>query len=206
MVTKPKVSAVVLAAGCSERMGWPKQLLPVNGTPMLVHVIDAILGAGIDEVVVVLGCAAERIAPVLAGLTVSIVVNEAWPEGLASSVRTGLAAVTPQAEAVVFAPADLPRLTAAAVRAVVQRYAATRRPIVVPVYAGRRGNPVLFARCLFAELGALRGDQGGRALLATHQADVEAVEVSDAGILLDVDTPGDYEALTGTAPGPVQAG
>jgi len=178
-------------------MGRPKQLLPVNGKPMLVRVVEAILGAGIDEVVVVLGYAADEIAPALAGLAVTTVVNNAWHEGLASSVRAGLAAVNPRAEAVLFAPADLPRLSAAAVQAVVQRYGMTRRPIVVPVCAGRRGHPVLFARSLFGELASLAGDQGGRFVLNKHQADVETVDVADAGILLDVDTPADYDALAG---------
>jgi molybdenum cofactor cytidylyltransferase len=188
------VAAVVLAAGGSRRMGQPKQLLLVDGQPMVTRVVQAVLAAGLSDVVVVLGAAADEVQPELAGLPVRLTVNKAWREGMASSLRAGLALVSPTAEAALFVPADLPRLTAQTITAVVDCFAGTGKPIVIPTWQGCRGNPVLFARRLFPELLAVQGDQGGRALFASHQQDIALVEVGDEGILLDVDTPEQYKS------------
>lgn len=195
--TPAPVVAIVLAAGASERMGQPKQLLPWghDDQPMLRHVVQETLAARVDEVIVVLGHAAERIAPALEGLAVRIVVNDAWANGLSSSVCAGLEAVDPTARAALFIPADQPRLTPEVIAAVVARFRRTRASIVVPVAGDRRGAPALFARDLFDELRAVRGDQGGRDLIARYPGLAATVELSDATLLADVDTPDDYLAL-----------
>ncbi len=192
-----KIAAVILAAGSSQRMGRAKQLLPVDGAPMLARVTDAVLAAGLDQVVIVLGAGADALAPVLVGQAATIVINRAWSEGIASSLRAGLASVSPECDAVLFVPADMPRLSPAALRAIGTRFEATGKAIVIPTHQGQRGNPVLFARRLFAELAGLQGDRGGRVLFAGHAADIELVEIDDDGILLDVDTPADYERVAG---------
>jgi len=197
VVTKPPrpfVSAVVLAAGGARRLGRLKQLLPWGGRTMIEHVVDTVLASTVDEVVVVLGCQAAAVQPALANRPVRSVVNAAWEEGLATSLRAGLAAVSPQAEAALFVLGDQPRLTAQTIDRLLAHYRATRCPIVVPVYRGRRGNPVLFARSLFPELLTLQGDVGGRVLLEKQRADIAEVDVGSDEILLDVDTLEDYEA------------
>jgi molybdenum cofactor cytidylyltransferase len=188
------VAAVVLAAGASRRMGQPKQLLPWgrDGQPMLGHVLRTALAAGVEEVIVVLGYAAEHIAPVLEGLPVRVVVNHAWVDGLSTSVQAGLDAVSPAAEAVLFLLADQPHLTPEVIAALVARFRRTRAPIVVPVVEGHRGAPALLARALFEELRAVQGDQGGRDLIARHPDLVATVELADAALLVDIDTPDDY--------------
>jgi len=191
---RPYVSAVVLAAGGSRRLGRLKQLLPWGGQTMLEHVVDVVLASAVDEVVVVLGCQAAAVQRALAGRPVRGVVNAAWDEGLATSLHAGLAAVSPQAEAALFVLGDQPRLTAQTINRLLAHYRATRRSIVVPVYMGQRGNPVLFARLLFPELLALQGDVGGRVLLEKQGADVAEVDVGSEEILVDVDTLEDYEA------------
>jgi molybdenum cofactor cytidylyltransferase len=191
---RPYVSAVVLAAGGSRRLGRLKQLLPWGGQTMIEHVVDTVLASTVDEVVVVLGCQAEAVQQALAGRPVRGVVNATWDEGLATSLHAGLAAVSPQAEAALFVLGDQPRLTAQTINRLLAHYRATRRSVVVPVYMGQRGNPVLFARPLFPELLALQGDVGGRVLLEKQGADVAEVDVGSDEILLDVDTLEDYEA------------
>jgi molybdenum cofactor cytidylyltransferase len=188
------VAAIVLAAGSSQRMGQPKQLLPWghDSGPMLRHVVRRTLAAPVDEVIVVLGHAAERIAPALEGLPVRIVVNSAWASGLSSSVRAGLDAVNSVTEAALFVLADQPRLTPQIMAAVVARFRRTRAPIVVPVAGGHRGAPALFARLLFDELRAVQGDCGGREVIAHHPDLIATVELPDAALLADVDTFDDY--------------
>jgi molybdenum cofactor cytidylyltransferase len=191
----PPVSAVVLAAGGSRRMGQTKQLLPIAGQPMVRRVVQAACQAGLAQVVVVVGAEGERVAEVLAGLEVDIVHNPAWEQGMSTSLRAGLDALRPEIEAALLVLADQPGLTPAMLRAVVNGYRTSRAPIVAPFYGGRRGNPVLFARALFAELRQVEGDQGGRALLLRYEQEVVHVHMDDAAILLDVDTRQDYEGL-----------
>jgi len=196
-----QVAAVVLAAGGSTRMGRTKQLLPIEGQPMVRRVVQAVCAAGLAQVVVVLGAQAQAIAETLTDLPVEIVVNDAWAAGLSTSVRAGLAALRDEVQAALMVLADQPALSPDLLHKLVERYRASGAPIVAPVFAGRRGNPVLFDRSLFAELAAVEGDRGGRVLLQTHAAQVDWVTVTDEAILLDIDTPADYHAWAGQAPG-----
>jgi len=189
------VAAVVLAAGGSRRMGQTKQLLPIDGQPMVRRVVQAVCQAGLAQVVVVVGAEGERVARALADLELEIVHNQAWEQGMSTSVRAGLGALRPEIEAALLVLADQPGLTPGVLNAVVEGYRVSRAPIVAPFYRGRRGNPVLFARALFAELGQVEGDRGGRALLVRYEQDVAHVDLDDAAILLDVDTRQDYEGL-----------
>ena len=187
------VAAIVLAAGESQRFGQPKQLLPVGGKTMLQHVVDIALDSPLEQVIVVLGCRAAEIRASIAGRPVQVVVNEKWKSGLSSSVRTGLSAVKPEVDAAVFVLADQPGVTAEIIAKLAERYQETRASIVVPTQRGQRGNPVLFARSLFAELMAVKGDQGGRRLIAEYVDELEEVEVQTEAIFMDIDTPDDYQ-------------
>jgi molybdenum cofactor cytidylyltransferase len=149
----------------------------------------------LDQVVVVVGAQAEAVKQALSGLAVDVVANEAWAEGMSTSVRAGLQALEPEVGAVVIVLADQPALTPGLIQVLANRYNATGAPIVVPFYQGRRGNPVLFARSLFSELLAVEGDQGGRALISRYAEQVEQVQIEDPAVILDVDTRGDYEAV-----------
>ncbi len=189
------VAAVLLAAGGSRRMGQSKQLLPIDGQPMVRRVAQTVCQAGLAQVVVVVGAEGDRVARALAGLDLEIVHNQAWAQGMSTSVRAGMEALRPEIEAALLVLADQPGLTIDALEALVEAYRATRAPIVAPYYRGRRGNPVLFARSLFADLGQVEGDQGGRALLVRHEQEVARVDLDDVAILLDVDTRHDYEGL-----------
>ena len=188
-----RIAAVILAAGGSTRMGETKQLLPIDGQPMVRRVVAATCAVGLAQIVVVLGAHAPAIEQALAGLAVDIVYNEDWEEGMSTSLRAGLGALRADVEATMVILADQPNLTPELLQTLAGRYRTNRAPIVVPLYAGQRGNPVLFARTLFPELLAVEGDKGGRMLITTYQDQVDFVQVTDPAVIVDVDTRADYE-------------
>jgi molybdenum cofactor cytidylyltransferase len=146
-------------------------------------------------VVVVVGAQAGAVTQALQGLAVDVAHNEQWREGMSTSLRAGLDALRPEVQATLVVLADQPGLTPALLRGLVDHYRATQALIVVPVHGGRRGNPVLFDRALFAELRAVEGDRGGRHVLARYQEQMARLEVDDPAVLMDVDTRQDYENL-----------
>jgi len=196
-VETAQVAAIVLAAGGSERMGRPKQLLPIRGRPMVRHVIKVVAATGLAQVIVVTGAHAEAVAATLADLPVDIVVNESWTEGMSSSMRGGLRVLRPEIQAALLVLGDQPALTTDLLQLLVARYRATGAPIVAPLYRGQRGNPVLFDRALFSELLAVEGDRGGRLLIVRHKEQVEWVEVDDPAVIMDIDSPQDYKRVLG---------
>lgn len=188
------VSAVVLAAGGSRRLGRPKQLLPVAGKTMIQHALDVVMSTSVDQVIVVLGHAAAEIAPhIPAGC--QTVLNPDWEAGISSSIQTGLQAVQRQAEAVLFVLADQPLLTGTALERILCAYYGTTKAIVTPVHHGQRGAPALFDRSLFAALRSLSGDVGGREVIRQFAHEVLPVEMDAPEMFLDVDTASDYEEL-----------
>lgn len=189
------IVAIVLAAGQSTRMGRPKVLLRLGGRALVRAVVEALEAAALDEVVVVVGPEQAAVASELAGTRARIVPNPEYARGQSTSLRAGVRALSPAVEAALIALADQPLLGPDVVRALVERYRATRAPVVQPVYAGRPGNPVLFDRSLFAELLAVTGDVGGREVVARHRDELVRVEFADERPGRDVDTPAEYEAL-----------
>jgi len=188
-----RVGAVVLAAGGSRRFGSPKQLLPWKGKTLLEHVVDRVLDSSVDQVVLVLGHEREAISALVRDRGVVTVVNEDWERGQSGSVRAGLRVLPESCDACLFVLADQPHVTPELIDSILARYRRTLAPIVIPVYRGRRGNPVLFARTLFPELLEMQGDQGGRQVIERHEHEVETVEVRDPTLFLDIDTVNEYE-------------
>jgi len=190
----PRLASIVLAAGGASRMGRPKMLLPVGERTLLAAAVLPHLEAGIGRVVVVLGSDAAAIRGG-AGLPddprLEVVLNRHWSDGLSSSLRRGLAACG-DADAALVALGDQPGVTAARVAAIAAAWRPDA-PLVVPrSSAGRAAHPVLFARCLWQELRALRGDVGARDVVRRHLA--RAVRV-DVEALQDVDDERDYQRL-----------
>ena len=188
-----RVAAVVLAAGEGRRFGGGKQLALWRGKPLLLHAVDAALASEAEPVVVVLGARAEACRAALGDRPVTVVVNRHWARGQSTSLKSGLAALPPRTGAAVFLLADQPRVSAAVVDALLERYRQTLAPVVWPEFEGRRGNPVLFDRRLFPEMMRLRGDVGARPVLLAHRHQAARVPLSDPAILHDVDTPADLE-------------
>lgn len=198
-----RVAGVVLAAGASERLGRPKQLLVWQGEPLVRRVARTALTAGLDPVVVVTGAYSQEVAVALDGLAVEIVINPAWEEGQSTSLAAGVRALPPETGAVLFLLADQPQVPPPLIRSLVELHAGSLAPLVAPEADGRRANPVLFDRQTFPELLQVSGDQGGRALFARYP--ILRLPWHDPNLLLDVDTEADWErlqALDGEATGP----
>jgi molybdenum cofactor cytidylyltransferase len=194
----PRVSAVVLAAGASTRMGRAKQLLPLGETTVLTRTIENVRSAGLDDIVLVLGASADAIRRQLPQSlleSVKVVINHAYGQGMASSLREGLSNIDSRSDAALIILGDQPFLRPLTLHQIIDGYRGSRAQIVVPTYQGERGNPVLLDRSVFSEAMALEGDIGCRAIFANHLGDMLKVEVEDMGVLLDLDDPADYERL-----------
>lgn len=188
------VAGILLAAGVARRMGSAKVLLPWHSRPLIRHLAEVALASGLAEVIVVVGHRADEVAAALRDLPVRVVHNAAYADGQSTSLRAGLAAVNEHAVAALVLLADQPLLTSEVIDALLATFQATAAPIVAACAAGRRGNPVLFARELFSELATIGGDEGARSVIAAHRKGLRCVEVDEA-VLADVDTPEEYEAL-----------
>ncbi len=187
------VSAVVLSAGMSTRMGKTKQLLPMGENTLLGHALENLRKTRVDEIVLVLGFAAETIREQLLLGDVKVVINEGFQQGMGSSLGVGLSGVDARAEAALIVLADQPFVQPATIDRLIEQYRRSRPSILIPLYKGFRGNPVLLDRSVFGEVMSLRGEVGCRAIFGSHAENILKVPVEDIGILLDVDTCEDLE-------------
>ncbi|MQA29623.1 MAG: NTP transferase domain-containing protein [Luteitalea sp.] len=199
----PMISVVVLAAGKSTRMGGrTKALLRLAGGDTFVcRIVRTFLEAGLEEIVIVAGHEAGRVVSAVArdDLGARVVVNELFETGQLSSVLAGLRAVDrPEVEAMMLTLVDVPMVSAATVRAVIQRYRDTRAPIVRPVRGALHGHPVLIDRRLFRALRDADPEEGAKPVVRAHVSDAGDVAVEDPGAFADVDTGDDYERLVKT--------
>lgn len=198
-----RTSVVVLAAGMSRRMGAPKQMLRAGENTLLERVLNAARRSQAGEVVLVLGFAAGEILRTISTEGLKVVTNEAYQEGMGSSLRAGIAAVDPEAGAALIMLADQPFVDSSTLDALILHHRQAAPQVVIPTYKGFRGNPVLLDRSLFAEIAQIRGDVGCRAIFGHHTENIVKLAVDDPGILLDVDTREDLEKLLqaqGTTP------
>jgi len=198
------ISAILLAAGESRRMGRPKQLLDWQGKTLLQRALDALIDSDADEIILVLGYEADRIRAGLPALPIRIVINRDYNQGMASSLRQGLLALDPGSAAFLVLLADQPGIGPEIINTIIRRFrqADPKPGIVLPVYRGRRGHPVLIGVQYREECLRLQGDRGARGLLLNHPGDVLEIEVQEDAILKDIDTPEEYrEYAKQTGPG-----
>jgi molybdenum cofactor cytidylyltransferase len=184
------ISGVVLAAGSGSRFGATKQLALLDGIPLVRHVVETLLAAGLDEVLVVTGHDADAVEAVLPPRVRSIR-NPAHRDGQATSLAAGLHAVSEHSEATVVLLADQPGVTSEDVTALVDGFRRSRRQIVRLRYVDGPG-PALLSREIYAEAGHLSGDVGARVLIASHPEWVHEVSI-DRPAPADVDSPADLE-------------
>jgi molybdenum cofactor cytidylyltransferase len=183
------ISAVVLAAGASTRMGRQKLLLPIGGEPLVRRTVRQVLEAGFEDVLVVVGHEHETVLGTLDGLAARHALNSDYQTGMGSSFRVAIGALA-DSTAAMFALADQPLVTATDYRKLLDTYSATSRGIVSVRYGDVTAPPHLFDREYFPELSRL--EHGARPVLQRH-ADETTILRFDPELLLDVDTPEDYE-------------
>lgn len=194
-------AAIILAGGTSSRMGGErnKLLLPLHNQPVLAHVLAAALGSQASPIVLVLGYQAsivrEKLQPMFATHDIHIVENPAYQHGQSTSMQAGLRALltlshdyTKDIEAAIFLLGDQPLVTSSMIDTLLALREQSGKRIVLPLYQGQRGNPVLFSLDLASELFAVTGDEGGRSVLKRHADEIATVEMGEETANFDVDT------------------
>jgi CTP:molybdopterin cytidylyltransferase MocA len=192
------LAGVVLAAGASTRMGRPKALLDFRGRPFVVRILEALEALEIRPRLVVLGPDAPRIRPALTPHDCVVVEHADVAAGPIGSLRAALTALEPVRPRGILAwPVDLPHVRVATVERLLEVYRRCGAPAVVPSFADRRGQPVIWGQALFQELAASPAatKHGPRAVLLAHQAEIATVPVDDPAVIDDLNTPEDYERL-----------
>jgi molybdenum cofactor cytidylyltransferase len=189
-----RTAGIILAAGGSERLGQPKQLLDWCGVPFVRQVAQTALSAGLDPLIVVTGSDRVAVEGALSDLPVRCVHNPGWADGQSSSMRVGLASLPKRCDRVIFLLSDQPQVSPLLIRGLIERHNQQRAPITAPMMRERKGNPVLFSNETFEVLQVVSGDKGGRA--AFNKFKVDTLPWIDDRALLDVDQLSDFDQLT----------
>ena len=190
-----KIASIVLAAGCSSRMGPRNKLLePIRGEPMVRCVAAVASAGGAQPVIVVTGYQATDVGAALHGLGVTVTLNPDYADGLSTSLRAGLSALPLEVDGALILLGDMPEVEASVLCALISSFTGTSA-ICVPVRDGRRGNPVLWGSRYFPEMMKLTGDFGAKTLMARHETQLIEVEVATDSIFHDVDAPEDLARI-----------
>ncbi|MGZ7066573.1 MAG: nucleotidyltransferase family protein [Candidatus Aminicenantales bacterium] len=189
--------AVILAAGESLRMGTQKLLLPYGETTVIEAIVRTALDSSVDGTLVVLGADKEKVRKTLKSYPVSFAINTDFRRGMLSSIQAGFETLPGEAGAAVLMLGDQPAVPFDVVDGLVSQYRKNGRGIVIPVYGGRRGHPILIETAYRSEILGLDPEVGLKQLIRAHPRDISEVEVSSPAVLKDMDNPEDYAAVTG---------
>jgi len=191
--THEPIAGIILAAGESSRFGKPKQILKWKNEPFVRVVAQTALRAGLSPVIVVIGAHAKQVESTVQDLDATIVQNDEWRDGQGSSIRAGVRLLPHTSGGAIFLLTDQPQVNTSILQALKEKHAEGLYPIIAPMVFDRRANPVLFDQVTFNDLMAIEGDTGGRAIFHKHR--VEYLPWHDHSLLLDVDTPEQYQRL-----------
>jgi len=192
------ISAIVLAAGMSRRMGRPKLLLPLGDELAIQRVVRTVTGSTVDETIVVVGHRRAEMEDALKQFPARVVYNPDYAQGeMLSSIQTGLRAASAQATAALIVLGDQPGISTAVIDRIVTALRAHGDQICLPTYGGRRGHPIGLPRRFWSEVLALGWDASLRDVIRRHREDIMEVAVPDEAVLIDMDTPEDYERALG---------
>ncbi len=201
MITSNDIAALILCAGRSSRMGYFKPLLPLGRDNFIERIISLYRGVGIENILVVCGHEAQRVIPELTRLGVTWVINERYDKGMFSSIQTGVSNLHGHGLAFFLHPADIPFVQPDTLQSLIVAFSAGRNDICRPAYLGKHGHPPLISLALSGPILEFTDEGGMRTLLARYAEKSRDVHCNDPGILLDIDTPEDYEkALKNISP------
>ncbi|MGD0917936.1 MAG: molybdenum cofactor cytidylyltransferase [Thermodesulfobacteriota bacterium] len=188
----PTISAILLGAGASKRMGVDKLSLPWGRKTVLEHCFETLLRSKVQELVIVLGVRNKGKRNLFRGREVKVVTNPHSEGGMSTSIRMGLRAVHLNSHGILIALGDQPLLRTRTINALIGAFAQEKGKIIVPSFRGRKGHPVIFHKRYKKELLRLRGDVGGRSVIERHPEEVRLVRTKSEGVVKDIDTWGDY--------------
>jgi molybdenum cofactor cytidylyltransferase len=184
-----KIAGIILAAGKGSRMGGGKMTALLHDKALVRHVADAAVASKLDPVIAVLGHDADHVAKALDGTGVRIIHNSDFAEGMATSLKAGIAALPAKIDAALILLGDMPQITLLIIRQLLDAFHANPyAAAIVPMVGNQRGNPILISRKLFQQVMTLEGDVGARKLLAKAGDAVVEIIIDDAAVLTDVDT------------------
>ena len=188
-----KVSAILLGAGESKRMGVDKLSLPYGKKTVLEHCLEIFLRSKVREVIVVLGGRTKGMRSPLRRRKGKVVMNPHYKMGMSTSIQRGIQAIDPRCHGILIALGDQPFLKTRTIDTLIQAFAKGDKGIVVPSFRGRKGHPVIFHKRYQGDLLKLKGDAGGRSIIERYPEDVWVVHVKSEGVVKDIDTWKDYE-------------
>ena len=183
------LAAVILSGGASSRMGSPKALLPYQGRPFLEHLLEVTSHREIGARRVVLGAYAEPIAKAVNLKADEVVINHEWEKGQLTSIQAALRSLPPGTEGILLCLIDHPLISSALVQELIEQFHKTKSPIVLPVYEGRRGHPVIFSASLYDELLRAPLETGARAVVWAHKGEIDEVRTNEEGCVLNLNDP-----------------
>jgi molybdenum cofactor cytidylyltransferase len=187
-----KVSAILLGAGESKRMGVDKLSLPWGKETVLDHCLETLLKSEVKEVIVVLSPRDKMLKGLSQRRKVKAVVNPLFRKGMSTSIRRGLQTIHPNHQGILIALGDQPYLKMRTINALIRTFGQGKEGIILPSFQGRMGHPVIFHNKYKKELLNLKGDVGGRSIIEKHPEDVRVVPVKSEGVVKDIDTWQDY--------------
>jgi len=187
------ISAILLGAGESKRMGREKLSLLWGKRTILEHCLQTLLRSSVKEVILVVNDRNEMIVRQWSKNRVKVVVNPDYRKGMSSSIRCGLKVLDPKSDGILISLGDQPFIKTRTINALIGAFRKAEEKIIVPSFRGRRGHPVIFHRKCEEELLRLRGDEGGKTIIMKHPEDVRMIPVKSEGVLRDIDTWRDYK-------------
>lgn len=194
------LASVILSGGSSSRMGSPKALLPYQGRPFLDHLLEVTQHPKIGVRRVVLGAHAESITKAIALNPREIVVNEKWEQGQLSSLLAGLRSLPTGTDGMMLCLIDHPLISATLVDRLIEQFYATRAPVVLPLFEGRRGHPVIFSAAVYGELERAPVEVGARSVVWAHEKEICEFQTDEEGCVLNLNDPEMFHLMTGGTP------